>query len=158
MMNKYLKTEKFHTGYRLKEIDTNEELTDIIEMHFIEIPKLPKESDEKDMLTAWTEFLRNPESEKVRNLEMNVEEIREAKDELVRMSNDKKQREIYEMRSKILKDKVSALNEAERKGIEQGIVKGIKQVAENLLDVLDNETISLKTGLSVYEIEKLRKK
>ena len=127
-------------------------------MHFIEIPKLPKESDEKDMLTAWTEFLRNPESEKVRNLEMNVEEIREAKDELVRMSNDKKQREIYEMRSKILKDKVSALNEAERKGIEQGIVKGIKQVAENLLDVLDNETISLKTGLSVYEIEKLRKK
>ena len=155
---KYLKTEKFHTGYRLKEIDTNEELTDIIEMHFIEIPKLPKESDEKDMLTAWTEFLRNPESEKVRNLEMNVEEIREAKDELVRMSNDKKQREIYEMRSKILKDNVCALNEAERKGIEQGIVKGIKQVAENLLDVLDNETISLKTGLSVYEIEKLRKK
>ena len=70
---KYLKTERFHTGYRLKEIETNEELTDIIEMHFIEIPKLPKESDEKDMLTAWTEFLRDPESEKVRSLEMNVE-------------------------------------------------------------------------------------
>ena len=34
---KYLKTERFHTGYRLKEIDSNEELTDIIEMHFIEI-------------------------------------------------------------------------------------------------------------------------
>ena len=33
---------------------------------------------------------------------MNVEEIREAKDELVRISNDKEQREIYEMRSKIL--------------------------------------------------------
>ena len=36
---KYLKTEKFHTGYRLKELETNEELTDVIEMHFIEIPK-----------------------------------------------------------------------------------------------------------------------
>ncbi len=36
---KYLKTERFHTGYRLKEIETNEGLTDIIEMHFIEIPK-----------------------------------------------------------------------------------------------------------------------
>ena len=116
------------------------------------------------MLTAWTEFLRDPESEKVRSLEMNVEEIREAKDELVRMSNDKEQREIYEMRSKILKDKVSALNEAERKGIEKGIEQGIKEgikqrtieLAQNLLDVLDNETISLKTGLSIDEIEQLR--
>uniref|UniRef100_UPI0025D8B709 Rpn family recombination-promoting nuclease/putative transposase n=1 Tax=uncultured Clostridium sp. TaxID=59620 RepID=UPI0025D8B709 len=158
-------TEKFHTGYRLKEIETNEELTDIIEMHFIEIPKLPEESDEKDMLTAWTEFLKNPESEKVRSLEMSIEEIREAKDELVRISNDKEQREIYEMRSKILKDKVSALNEAERKGIEQGIKQGMEEgkrqrtieLAKNLLDVLDNETISLKTGLSIDEVEKLRR-
>ncbi len=42
---KYLKTEKFYTGYRLKELETNEELTDVIEMHFIEIPKLPEEFD-----------------------------------------------------------------------------------------------------------------
>ena len=162
---KYLKTEKFHTGYRLKELETNEELTDVIEMHFIEIPKLPEESDEKDMLMAWTEFLRNPESEKVRSLEMSIEEIREAKDELIRLSNDNKQRELYEMRSKILKDKVSALNEAERKGIEkgrrEGIEEGIKQekveIAKNLLDVLDDETISLKTGLTIEKIQQLRK-
>ena len=93
----------------MKEIESNEELTDIIEMHFIEIPKLEQNSDEKDLLTAWTEFLRDPESEKVRSLEMSIEEIREAKDELIRISNDKEQREIYEMRAKILKDKVSAL-------------------------------------------------
>ena len=158
---KYLKTEKFHTGYRLKELESNEELTDVIEMHFIEIPKLPEESDEKDMLSVWTEFLRDPESEKVRSLEMSIEEIREAKDELVRMSNDKEQREIYEMRAKILKDKVSALNEAERKGIEKGIEKGIQQekieIAKNLLDVLDDETISLKTGLTIEKIQQLRK-
>lgn len=157
---KYLKTEKFHTGYRLKEIETNEELTDIIEMHFIEIPKLTEDSDEKDMLTAWTEFLKDPESEKVRSLEMSVEEIREAKDELVRMSNDKKQREIYEMRSKILKDKVSALNEAERKGIEQGKKEGKEErnieIAKNLLDILDDETIALKTGLDIEKVKKLR--
>ena len=157
---KYLKTEKFHTGYRLKELETNEELTDVIEMHFIEIPKLPEESDEKDMLMAWTEFLRDPESEKVRSLEMSIEEIREAKDELVRMSNDKDQREIYEMRAKILKDKVSALNEAERKGIEKGLQQGEKnkaiEIAKNLLDVLNDETISLKTGLTIEEITRLR--
>ena len=157
---KYLKTEKFHTGYRFKEIESGEELTDIMEMHFIEIPKLPQKSDEKDLLEAWTEFLRDPESEKVRNLEMSIEEIREAKDELVKMSNSKEQREIYEMRSKILKDKISALNEAQRKGIEKGIKQGQKEkaieIAKNLIDVLDNETIAIKTGLSVNEVKELR--
>ena len=163
---KYLKTERFHTGYRLKEIETNEELTDIIEMHFIEIPKLQENSDEKDMhnendiLVAWTEFLKDPESEKVRSLEMTVDEIRSAKDQLVRMSNDAEQREIYDMRAKILKDKVSALNKAKEEGREEGREEGEKkkafEIAKNLLDVLDNETIATKTGLTIEEIEKLR--
>lgn len=38
---------------------------------------------------------------------MNIEEIRQAKDELIRMSNDDTQREIYEMRAKTLRDKIS---------------------------------------------------
>ena len=109
---KYLDNNRFHNGYRLKEIETNEELTNIQEIHFIEIPKLSEVSDEKDMLVAWMEFLKNPESEKVRSLELTISEIREAKDELIRISNDKEQRLLYEMRSKTLKDKNSALNEA----------------------------------------------
>jgi len=164
---KYLKTRKFHSGYRLKEIYSNEELTDVAEIHFIEIPKLEEGSDEKDMLVNWVEFLKDPESEKVRSLEMSIEEIRRAKDELIRMSNDDTQREIYEMRAKTLKDKISALNEAERKGLKKGIEQGIKkgieegeknkaiEIAKSLLDVLDIETISLKTGLSIDEISKL---
>ena len=68
------------------------------------------------------------------------------------MSNDDTQREIYEMRAKTLRDKISALNEAERKGIQQG--KG--EIAKALLDVLDIETIALKTGLSIDEINKLK--
>ena len=157
---KYLKTEQFHTGYRLKEIETNDELTDIIEMHFIEIPKLKENSNEKDMLVAWTEFLKDPESERVRSLEMTVDEIRSAKDQLVIMSNDAEQREIYDMRAKILKDKVSALNKAKEEGREEGREEGEKkkafEIAENLLDVLDNETIAMKTGLTIEEIQNLR--
>ena len=158
---KYLKTRKFHSGYRLKEIYSNEELTDVAEIHFIEIPKLEDGSDEKDMLVPWIEFLKDPESEKVRNLEMSIEEIRQAKDELIKMSNDDTQRELYEMRAKTLKDKISALNEAERKGMQKGIQEGEKkkaiEIAKSLLDVLDVQTISLKTGLSVDEINKLNR-
>lgn len=47
-----------------------------MEMHFIEIPKLENNTDEKDMLVAWTEFLKNAESEKVRSLELTVEEVK----------------------------------------------------------------------------------
>lgn len=146
---KYLDNNRFHNGYRLKEIETNEELTNIQEIHFIEIPKLSEDSDEKDMLVAWMEFLKNPESEKVRSLELTISEIREAKDELIRISNDKEQRLLYEMRSKTLKDKNSALNEAERKGIE----KGIEKVAKNLSDMgIPINEIILATGLSENEI------
>ena len=114
--------------------------------------RLEEGTDEKDMLVNWVEFLKDPESEKVRSLEMNIEEIRQAKDELIRMSNDDTQRQIYEMRAKTLKDKVSALNEAERKGAKNKAM----EIAKSLLDVLDEKTISLKTGLSIDEIKNLK--
>ena len=161
---KYLKTRKFHSGYRLKEIYSNEELTDVAEIHFIEIPKLEEGTDEKDMLVAWIEFLKNPESEKVRSLEMSVDEIREAKDELIKMSNDDTQRELYEMRAKTLRDKISALNEAERKGIKKGREEGRKEgeknksieIAKSLIKLgLDKESIAKSTGLDLWEVEKL---
>lgn len=79
-------------------------------------------------------------------------EIKEAKDELYRLSRDKKELEFYNLREKSFFDKISALSTAEEKGrLSERI-----NIAKNLLDVLDNETISLKTGLSVEEIENLR--
>lgn len=158
---KYLDNDRFHNGYRLKEIETNEELTDIEEIHFIEIPKLKDLDDDAnidtiDMLTAWIEFLKDPESNVVRKLEFSKEEIKEAKDELYRLSRDKKELELYNLREKSFFDKISALSNAEEKGREEGKLLERINIAKNLLDVLDNETISLKTGLSVDEIEKLR--
>ena len=157
---KYLKNDRFHNGYRLKEIETNEELTDLEEIHFIEIPKLKKINSEKDIvdvLEGWVEFLRDPESEVVRKLEMTNKEIREAKDELYRLSMDEKERELYFIREKSIRDEISALANAEEKGMERGIKKGERnkaiEIAKSLLDVLDIETIFIKTGLSIKEIE-----
>ena len=157
---KYLKNDRFHNGYRLKEIETNEELTDLEEIHFIEIPKLKKINSEKDIvdvLEGWVEFLRDPESEVVRKLEMTNKEIREAKDELYRLSMDEKERALYFIREKSIRDEISALANAEEKGMERGIKKGERnkaiEIAKSLLDVLDIETISIQTGLSIKEIE-----
>ena len=102
----------------------------------------------------------------IKILEMSIDEIRQAKDELIRMSNDDTQRELYEMRAKTLKDKISALNEAERKGMQKGIKEGMQkgekkkalEIAKSMMDMgLDKETISKTTGLDLYEIEKVKK-
>jgi len=48
----------------------------------------------------------------------------------------------------------------EERGIEKGIEKGEKnkaiEIAKNLLDILDDETISIKTGLTIEEVKALR--
>ena len=47
-----------------------------------------------------------------------------------------------------------------KEGITQGIEQGIEQnkidIAKNLLDILDDKTISIKTKLNVEIIKKLR--
>ncbi len=157
---KYLKNDRFHNGYRLKEIKTNEELTDLEEIHFIEIPKLKKlEKSEEvvDLLEGCVEFLRDPESEVVRKLEMSNKEIREAKDELYRLSRDSKERELYFMREKSLKDEISALANAEEKGMQKGREEEKINIAKNMiLNGMSNHMISNITGLTIEEIDEIR--
>ncbi len=152
---KYLKNDRFHNVYRLKEIETNEELTDIEEIHFIEIPKLKGVDlkEEKDMLKVWIEFLRDPESEVIRSVEMNNEEIRRAKDKLYKLSQDEKERELYFIREKSIKDEASALYNAEQKGIEKGIQKTKIDMIKKLSIVgMSIEQIAEIVSLSVEEV------
>ena len=160
---KYLKNDRFHNGYRLKEIETNEELTDLQEIHFIEIPKLKRfESTEEivDLLEGWVEFLRDPESEVIRKLEMSNKEIIEAKDELYRLSRNSKERELYYLREKSLRDEISALANAKEKGLKEGLKQGLfegkLESARSFLDILDDDTIATKLNIDVDIIKKLR--
>ena len=160
---KYLKNDRFHNGYRLKEIETNEELTDLQEIHFIEIPKLKRfESTEEivDLLEGWVEFLRDPESEVIRKLEMSNKEIREAKDELYRLSRNSKERELYYLREKSLRDEISVLANAKEKGLKEGLKQGLfegkLESARSFLDILDDDTIATKLNIDVDIIKKLR--
>lgn len=72
------------------------------------------------------------------------------------MSNDSTQRQLYDMRANSLRDKIGELNAVEKKGIEKGRKEEKLSIARNLLDILDNETIALKTGLTITDVEKLR--
>lgn len=73
----------------------------------------------------------------------------------------------------MIQDKLVALNNTKKlsheKGIEEGLELGKEkgkeegkmeakfEIARNLLDVLDDWTISIKTGLSINEIKEMRK-
>ena len=89
---------------------------------------------------------------------MSKEEIKEAKSELLRMSADSKDRFMYEKRKESILEKVSLIESSEQKGIEKGLREGKIEIAINLLDILDDETISIKTGLEIDYIKNLRNK
>ena len=61
--------------------------------------------NEINMLAAWIEFLREPESETVEKLAQVIPEIKEAKELLIEISNDETNRKIYEDRVKELNSK-----------------------------------------------------
>ena len=172
---KLLDNDRYHNTYRLKELTTNEELTDIEEIHFIELPKSKginsEEVDNIDSLVKWIEFIKEPESEAVRILELTDESIRKAKNQLYKLSLDKKTIEQYRIREKAMYDEISALENSREKGLQEGVKIGKeegrkeglkegelnakKKLAKSLLDVLDIETIAQKTGLTEEEIRKL---
>ncbi|WP_195932420.1 Rpn family recombination-promoting nuclease/putative transposase [Turicibacter sanguinis] len=168
-----LNHDKFHSVYRLKDCETNEELTDVMEIHFIELKKMKdvkRTEDVKTKLEAWLYFINQPDSELVQELEKVEVEIKEAKAELIRLSGDRKERERYEKRRESRLNEVSALSYAEEKGIQKGIEQGVKQgleqgakqrnieIAKNAIkNGFNDETIIKLTGLSIEEVKEIRK-
>jgi len=96
-----------------------------------------------------------------------IKEFQEAFEIATQTAWDKKEMEIYDYIALKEFDEINALRIAEKKGylrgkargIEKGIEKGEKQkaikIAKNLLDILDEEMIAKKTGLSIKEIRTL---
>ena len=95
---------------------------------------------------------------------MKNEEIKKAKEQLDKISQDKKERRLAELREKAIKDDMvirdSGYNEGRKEGIEEGLKKGKKaekkSIAQNMLEMkIDKKTISKVTGLTIDEIDNI---
>ena len=122
----------------------------------------------KDSLDEWIYFLKNEKIEK----EFKAKGLEEAKEtlDIMKLSEEDRisykhhfERSIYAAsmaESVKIEKEEKAWKSGEKAGIEKGIEKGeimkAIEIAKNLLDVLDDETISKKTNLSIKEIEDLR--
>lgn len=137
---------------------TNTQDLDDFEFSFIELPKFTKKLEQlTTILDKWIYFIQNASNlELIPSEYKNITEFTEAFDIATQTSWDKKELEVYEYMSLKEFDELNALRTAEKKGIEKGIEQRNIEIAKNLLDVLDDETISLKTGLDIKTIKKLR--
>ncbi|WP_423230686.1 Rpn family recombination-promoting nuclease/putative transposase [Clostridium perfringens] len=154
---KLLDNDRYHNTYRLKEVTTNEELTDIEEIHFIELPKSKHVSKDEvnniDSLLKWIEFIKEPESETVKILEATDEVLRKAKNQLYKISLDKDSIARYREIEKRMYDEISALDYAEKKGE----LKAKYDLAKkSVFKGLPISLISELTGLSEDEVLKIK--
>ena len=127
----------------------------------------------KDSLDEWVYFLKN---ETIKN-NFQAQGLAEAKQTLDVLKMTEAERWQYEQHQKqrhheaslyqstYVLGEMKGLEQGLKKGMEQGIVKGVKKgkhqqkidIALALLDVLDTETIALKTNLSVEQVQALHK-
>ncbi len=81
------------------------------------------------------------------------------KEEIKHMKQDKYIRSNYMMYSGVFEDAYfDGRQEGRQEGMQKGMRQGMLEVAESLLDVLDDKMIALKCKLSLEEVEKLRAK
>ena len=128
------------------------------EFSFIELPKFTKGLDELEtILDKWIFFIKNAKDlTMIPQTYQSNPPFKEAFDIASQNTWNKKELEVYEYMGLKEFDEINAIRTAEKKGLERGKLEEKIEIAKNLLDILDNETISLKVGLSMEEIEKLR--
>ena len=122
----------------------------------------------KNTFDEWVYFLKNEEIKP----EFKAKGLKEAKEKLDIMKLSEKKRKEYEAYIENRRIAYSEIWTASEKGRMEGRTEGRiegkvegkiegkmeekVEIAKNLLDILDNATISQKTGLSIKEVEQLR--
>ena len=160
-----------HTQWKIIETKNRKKiLTDDFELHIIDLTKMRKEhakgKDKK--LKEWLCFLDNPESKEVLEFMKDNENIKQAKEKLVTMSEDETIRRLAELREKALLDEREAEYTGYCKGKEEGHALGLsegrtlgikdnkKEIAKKMKEKgYDINSIIEITNLSKEEIEKL---
>ncbi|MDD0821747.1 Rpn family recombination-promoting nuclease/putative transposase [Bacillus cereus] len=179
----FLDHKEFHTKGTLWNTQQQKLLSDDIEIHIVEIPKLTEQWHEekvnpwKDPFARWLLLLSANEDEHLTKLlediAMNQDPIlQKAINKWERMSQDSSFRQAYDAREKVLMDEAAKFAHAEtegmkrgmEKGLEKGIEKGRKegvqqgkiQMIKSMYDLgIPLETIAKASKLSVHDVERI---
>ena len=149
------KLDQVISRFRLKETDyLIDYLVYDIELVFVELPKFTKEVDRLETLSdRWIYFLKSANQlQEVPETMETVTEIKKAFQVANQATLSPEELEDLEKRAIYIHDQRNAIKKAVNQAVKQTAIK----IAQQLLDVLDEKTISQKTGLTVEEIQKLK--
>ena len=164
---KKLKELTYHSKWQIiEEKERKLVLTEHLELHIIEIPKIYKigKNEETEELVKWINFIEDPESKKVGEYMKDNEEMKEAKEKLEVMSEDERMQILAELRLKAIRDEKAIKRFAIKQGMEEGMKQGMKQGIEQEKketakkmreEGLDIDIIKKVTGLTEEEINAL---
>jgi predicted transposase/invertase (TIGR01784 family) len=157
--------EMFHGSDRLisrfvyKEESTNLEYFDNeIELVFVELPKFTKELSELETLTEkWIYFIKYARTiTTVPEIIDSIPEIHRAFEIAKEANLTREELEDIEQREMFIYDQQGAILKAAEEGREEGRREEKLAIVRQLLDRLDDQTISQITGLSFEEVRNLR--
>ena len=139
---------------------------DDMEIHIIELPKLPEKLEENSSdLLLWAKFINAEKKEEFEMLSRENASISRAYEKLQVISQDRQKRMEYEAREKAVRDYNQMMKESRESGLELGRAEGIGvgekrkafEIAKKLLaSGVDEKNIVEWTGLSFAQIEGLK--
>ena len=147
---------KVHSVYQIRESEEQTLLDELLEIHFLDLTKLPKEN--LTSLEKWLMFIKTDSKEKRRMLAQGNPVMTKANKVMDIFYLDEQERKRYEAAWEYESDRLSMINESERKGLERGLAEGSRQAkletARNLRAMgLSSKNIMQATGLTVQEVE-----
>lgn len=129
--------------------NTGKVYSDKMEIHILELPKLPPEQQNESDLMQWMRFLSGKNREDLKHMAEKNSNLKEAYNELDKLSADEQKRLEYEARQKAIRDKNILLITGENRGLEKGerigLEKGIQATIETCQDFqIEKDNICLK--------------
>ena len=164
---RYIETEAYHSTFHLREDKTGLLLTDLAEIHFVELPKLKEQSlGTERRLVKWMLFLTAKTREQLEVLVMGDPVMRKALTTLEFLSQDEETRRLYEERMKGLQTYMADIEGARREGREEGRKEGReeghrearREIARAMLEAGDNvEKVVRLTKLPREQVEAIQR-
>jgi hypothetical protein len=144
---------KVHSKYILKEQDSNELLTDVIEIHFLNLEKARELRDISNPLIRWLLFIDTNSKEERSMLAKNSPVLKILNEKVDVLNLTPTEKKLYESRMILKSDIVSISNSQFKKGREEGFLTTAKRMKKANFDV---SVIQKITGLSKEEIENIK--
>jgi predicted transposase/invertase (TIGR01784 family) len=118
---KELASERFHSLFRVQEVHEHQELTEHLELHLVELPKLAEAitKNEEPELVRWATFLSATTDDELTELAMKDPVLQQAKDALDRLSADPQTRLLAEQREMALISYHLDMNEVRKQAVQK---------------------------------------